>query len=185
MNCKNAALCSAKHTESISGLRIKQGKKGGKKWPENSWARHLSFWVSLRRLVLAHTEVTATASDTFWHLLLVAGFHGKHPRGSTTLTSDTNAPPSSLLQAPSKPPIQLLTAADHSCKKKKKKNSQKVNILSQTHADALLVCFPLKYWFLSHSRAIWSIECVLQTLTHTGTLIWHVLDQRETCVQTH
>lgn len=180
MNCKNAALCSAEHSESISGLGIKQGRKGGKKWPENSWARHLSFCVSLRRIVLSHTEVTATASDTFWHLLLVAGFHDKHPRGSTTFTSDTNAPPSSLRQAPGKPPILLLTAADNSCRPE---SQYFITRVQQTHADALLPCFPLKYWFLSHSRAIWSMECVLQTLTHTGTLIWHVLDQRETCFQ--
>lgn len=83
-------------------------------------ARHLSFCVSLCRILLTHTEVTATASDTFWHLLLVAGFHDKHPRSSTTFTSDTNASPSSPLQTSGKPTIQLLTAADNSCKKEKK-----------------------------------------------------------------
>lgn len=147
-------------------------------------ARHLSFCVSLCRILLTHTEVTATASDTFWHLLLVAGFHDKHPRSLTTFTSDTNASPSSPLQTSGKPTIQLLTAADNSCKKRKNPESQYfITRVQQTHADALLGCFPLKYWFLGHSRAIWSMECVLQTLIHTVTLIRHVLDQRETCFQ--
>lgn len=124
MSCKNAALCSAEHAESISGLSIERGRRGGGGWwLENSWARHLSFFVPLRRLMLAHTEVTATASDTFWHLLLVAGFHDKHPRGPSTFTSDTNAWPSLLLQPPppGKPPILLLTAADNSYNNNKKK----------------------------------------------------------------
>lgn len=146
---------------------------GGGGWLENSWARHLSFFVPLSRLMLAHTEVTATASDTSWHLLLVAGFHDKHPRGRSPFTSDTNAWPSLLLQAPPVSRIsyfwpQLITLTT---KKKKSQSQYFITRVKQTHADALLVCFPLKYWFRSHSRAIWSMECVLQTLTHSHTYV--------------
>lgn len=174
MSCKNAALCSAEHAESISGLSIERGRRGGGGWwLENSWARHLSFFVPLRRLMLAHTEVTATASDTFWHLLLVAGFHDKHPRGPSTFTSDTNAWPSLLLQPPPVSRLsyfwpQLITLTTTT---KKSQSQYFITRVQQTHADALLVCFPLKYWFRSHSRAIWSMECVLQTLTHSHTYV--------------
>lgn len=63
-----------------------------------------------------------------------------------------------------KPHILFLTAADNSCKNPE--SQYFITGVQQTHADALLVCFPLKYWFLSHSTAIWSVEYILHK-THT------------------
>lgn len=163
---------------------IKQGRRSGGwgLWPENSWARHLSVCVSLRRIVLAHTEVTATASDTFWHLLLVAGFHDKHPHGSTTAGSHLTRTHLHHRRY-SKPPIPILTAADNSCTHKKK--GQKVNILSQGCSKHMQMhcCCVLHLNIDSWTTLEPSGLCVLQTLTQTGTLIWHVLDQREICFQ--
>lgn len=182
MSCKNAALCSAEHAESISGLSIEQGRVGMEMGGglENSWARHLF----LRPPPPTHARSHRSNSNCQRHILTsavggrISWQTSTRPRLRSHLTRTRGHP---CCYTP--PPVshlsyfwpQLITLT------KKKKPESIFYHKGAANACRCIVCvfhLNIDSGATLEPSGLWSVS---YRHWHTHTLMWRVLHQRETC----